>query len=303
MVQVALTYNYVYFGADGPHERRPVRSAGGPGGFTLIQEKSGGTLQTGDQFQIGIPLPQTQQVGTATYNFAFVNVSGGTPSGSQVSFDYLNPPPFVTVDTAPIVVLAVYVPPAGNGGGSGSGATIDSFNETSGSLFNDIFVSVAPDPGGGQTSEANNMGFVVTTTSQEVITALSPTSSEVVFDLWDMLEAPAPSTPPKFSVSGKNLTVGEGTSVIALAFYKAPPVPPPPTAQQVCNQTAQSLQQIITNRGPLLLVAQFAGIKASLEKCVSEGFLTQAFVNNLLTEYANIGESRNPPPVVGPPKV
>jgi hypothetical protein len=300
MAQVALTYNYVYFGADGPHERRPIRSPGGPGGFTLIQEKSGGTLQTGDRFLIGIPLPETQKVGTATYNFAFVNVSGGTPSGSLVSFDYLNPPPFVTVDTAPIVVLVVYVPPPGGSGVGGSGATIDSFDETTGSLFNDIFVSVAPDPGGAQTNEANNMGFVITSTSQEVITALSPTSSGVVFDLWDMLEAPAPSTPPKSSVAGKNLTVGEGTSVIALAFYK---VPPPLTAQQVCNETAQSLQQIITNRGPLLLVAQLAGIKASLEKCVSEGFLTQAFVNSLLTEYANIAESRNPPPVVGPPKI
>jgi hypothetical protein len=303
MAQVALTYNYVYFGASGPHERRPVRSPGGPGGFTLIQEKSGGTLQTGDQFLIGIPLPETQKVGTATYNFAFVNVSGGTPSGSQVSFDYLNPPPFVTVDTAPIVVLAVYVPTGGGGGGGGSGATIDSFDETTGSLFNDIFVSVAPDPGGAQTTEANNMGYVSTSTSQEVITTLSPTSSGVDFDQWAMLEASAATPPPKFTVSGENLTVGEGTSVIALAFYKVPPPPPPPTAQQVCNQTAQSLQQIITNRGPLLLVAQLAAIKASLEKCVSEGFLTQAFVNNLLTEYANIGESRNVPPPIGQPKI
>src|SRR5277367_207086 len=164
MAKVALTYNYVYFGASGPHERRPVRSSGGPGGFTLIQEKSGGTLQTGDQFAIGVPLPPTQPVGNATYNFAFVNVSGGTPSGNQVSFDNGNPPPYVTVDTAPIVVLVVYVPA---GGGRGrpvrdSGATIDSFDETTGSLFNDIFVSVAPDSGGAVTAAANNMGYVDT---------------------------------------------------------------------------------------------------------------------------------------------
>jgi hypothetical protein len=41
MAQVALTYSYVYLGAGGPHERRPVRTLGGPGGFELISQKSG----------------------------------------------------------------------------------------------------------------------------------------------------------------------------------------------------------------------------------------------------------------------
>src|SRR4029077_8858101 len=122
MVQVALTYSYVYFGAGGPHQRRPVRTPGGPGGFALISQKSGGTLQTGDQFQIGVPLPPTQLVNRVSYNFAFVNVSGGTPSGAQVSFDSANPPPFVTVASSPISVLIVYVPPLGGGGGGGSGS-------------------------------------------------------------------------------------------------------------------------------------------------------------------------------------
>src|SRR5580704_4814619 len=134
MAEVALTYSYVYFGASGPHERRPVRAPGGPGGFALISQKSGGTLQTGDQFQIAVPLPTTQVVNGVAYNFAFVNVSGGTPSGAQVSFDNANPPPFVTVESSPINVLVLYVPPPGGGVGPGdSGATIDSFDETTGS--------------------------------------------------------------------------------------------------------------------------------------------------------------------------
>ncbi len=288
MVEVALTYSYVYFGAAGPHERRPVRSPGGPGGFELISQKSGGTLQTGDQFQIGVPLPPTQLVNGVTYDFAFVNVSGGTPSGAQVSFDAETPPPFVTVASSPVNVLAVYVPrPGGNGGhGDGSGATIDSFDETTGGLFNDIFVSVEPDPGGVLTTSGNDLGFVDTTNSQEAITAITPTSSGVIFDLWRILLPPGPD-------AGRVLTVGKDVSVIALAFYKAPPAPSP--QQQACTQAVEFLQQIIRDHGPLLLPAQLNQVKASLERCVREHFLTQAFVDSLLAEYASIGESRNPP--------
>jgi len=293
MAQVPLTYDLVYFGANGPHERRPVRTGGGPGGFNLIATHSGGTLQTGDQFLIGIPLPATQTVGSATYSFAFVNVSGGTPSGSTVSFNPQQPPPFVTVANAPINVLAVYLPPAGSGNGGGSGATIDSFNETAGSLFNDVFVSVAPDPGGALTTSGNNMGYV-DTTNQEAITAISPTSpTGVIFDQWGVLEAPPAGNPPNHSVSGQTLTVGKGISVIALAFYKAPP--PPNPQQQACSQAVQFLQQIITDRGPLLTVTMYDELKTQLEKCVTERYLTQGFVDTLLQEYANIGENRNPP--------
>jgi len=192
MAEVALTYSYVYFAAPGPHERHPVRSPGGPGGFQLITQRSGGTLQTGDRFQLGVPLPPTQLVNRATYNFAFVNVSGGTPSGAQVSFDNANPPPSVTVASAPINVLAVYVPAGGGGGGGtgGSGTTIDSFDETTGGLFNDIFVSVGPDPGGELTTSGNDLGYVDTTNGQEGITAISPTSSGVIFDQWRILFPP-----------------------------------------------------------------------------------------------------------------
>ena len=53
MAQVPLTFNnYVSSGPSGPHERRPVRTPGGPGGLILIEQKSGGTLQR-RRFQIG----------------------------------------------------------------------------------------------------------------------------------------------------------------------------------------------------------------------------------------------------------
>jgi hypothetical protein len=292
MAQVTLTYSYVYFAAAGPHERRPVRSPGGPGGFQLISQRSGGTLQTGDQFQLGVPLPPTQLVNGATYTFAFVNVSGGTPSGAQVSFDNTNPPPFVTVASSPINVLTVYVP-AGGSGGSGTGApgaTIDSFDETTGSLFNDIFVSVAPDPGGALTTSGNDLGFVDTTNSDEAITAISPTSSGVIFDQWRSLLPPGPD-------AGRVLSVAKGHSVIALAFYKAPPGPSP--EQQTCNEAVQFLEQIIRNHGPLLLPAQLNQVTATLERCVREHLLSQAFVTDLLHQYATIGENRNPPVVPG----
>jgi hypothetical protein len=298
MAQVALTYSYVYFAAAGPHERRPVRTPGGPGGFEPISQKSGGTLQTGDQFQIGVPLPPTQLVNGVTFNFAFVNVSGGTPSGAQVSFDSANPPPYVTVASSPINVLVLYVPPPGrdgNGPPGGSGATIDSFDETTGGLFNDIFVSVAPDPGGALTTSGNNLGYVDTTNSQEAITAISPTSSGVIFDQWRILLPPSP-------VAGHVLTVGKGVSVIALAFYKAPPSPPPPSPeQQACRRAVEQLQKVINDRGlPRLLQTELTQIEATLERCVREHYLTQAFVDNLLAEYfATIRESGNAPPRPG----
>jgi hypothetical protein len=288
MAQVALTYSYVYFAAAGPHQRRPVRNPGGPGGFQLLSQRSGGTLQTGDQFQLGVPLPPTQLVNGTAYNFAFVNVSGGTPSGAQVSFDSTDPPPYVTVASLPIDVLVVYVPAGGSPGDGtgGSGATIDSFDETTGSLFNDIFVSVAPDLDGVLTASGNDLGFVDTTSSQEAITAISPTSSGVIFEQWHDLLPPGP-------VAGPVLAVGKDVSVIALAFYKAPP--PPSAEQQTCDQAVEFLQQIIRNHGPLLLQAQLNQVTATLERCVREHLLTQSFVTNLLHEYATIGESRNPP--------
>jgi hypothetical protein len=280
-----LTYNYVYFAASGPHQRQPTRTPGGPGGFNLIQTIPGGTLASGDQFVLGAQ-PATQMVGTQTYNFGFVNISGGTPSG-QISLESNTPPPLVQVGSAPIVVLVVYVPVGGGSKGPsspGSGATIDSFDETTGSLFNDTFVSVSPDPGGTLTHSGNFEGYV-DTTNAETIAALSPTSpTGVDFDQWVLLAGDAGA-----SIAKANLTVSKGDSVIALAFYKAPP--PPPPAEVACNDTVQDIQQRIKDKGPLFTPAEWAAVQKSLANCIKEGYVTQAQSKSLIAGYKGIALS------------
>jgi hypothetical protein len=283
-----LTYQYVYF-ASGPHSRQP-RASSGPGGFTLIQSLPGGTLSNGDTF-VASPQPASQTVGANVYPFAFVNVSGGTPAG-QTSLKAAVPAPSVTVGTQNIVVLVVYAPTGGSGGPN-TGATIDSFDMATGSLFNDTFVKVSPDPTGTLTTSGNVEGYVDTTSIAETITALSPTlPTGVDFVQWLTLPQSVSTSPA--------LAVGKGVSVSALAFYQTPPPLPPPNA---CQETVTGLQQIIDDGDrPLLTVAQFNAIKAQLEKCVQEGQVTQARVNQLITDYES-GLNRTTPPPSGPPKV
>jgi len=222
MPTVTVTYDYVYF-AGGPGRTRQPRPPSGPGGFTLIQTSPGGTQSTGNTF-IASPQPSAATVGGATYEFAFMDVTGGTPAG-QTSFNSNTPPPPVTVDDAPIVVLVVYVPTGGVGNGGGSGASIDSFDETTGQLFDDTFVSVSPNAGGPPTptTSGNVNGYVDTTNATETITALSPTSpTGVIFDKWVNLY---PESVTGITVAGASLTVNEGTSAYELAFYKAPAPP------------------------------------------------------------------------------
>jgi len=286
---VSVTYNYLYF-VSGPHQRQP-RSNGGSG-FASIQSLSGGQSATGLTFQPGV-LPGAEPVNGQSYKFAFVTVVGGTPvagGAAGATSTNANAPPAVVVGTAPIVVQVIYVP---SGGGPGppptdSGATIDSFDETTGALFSDTFVSVAPDPSGALTKSGNVEGYVDTWNSAETITALTPTSpTGVNFSRWVNLGPPAtPSSNPA-------LTVAKGSSVLALAFYDAPAIPIQSTTQAVCTQEADNLQLIITDRGPLLLVNQYNQVVAALEKCVAERYLTQAYVTNLETEYRNMAESRS----------
>jgi hypothetical protein len=146
----------------------------------------------------------------------------------------------------------VYVQTSGGGNGPDFGASIDSFNETTGQLFDDTFVSVSPDPGGPPpplTTSGNVNGYV-DTTNTEAITALSPTSpTGVVLDQWVLLYPQATYRlvggglkgitvvtvyPAGINVAGAVLTVNGSTSVYALAFYKAPPptTTPPLTACQ-----------------------------------------------------------------------
>lgn len=280
-----LTYAYVYF-ASGPHQRQPTRAPGGPGGFTLIQSLPGGTLSSGDTF-VASPQQSSKMVGGNSFPFAFMNVSGGTPGG-QTSFDANVPPPAVTVGAQNIVVLVVYAP-TGGGGPGGSGATIDSFNTTTGSLFNDTFVSVSPDPTGTLATSGNVEGFVATNNA-ETITALSPTSpTGVDFIEWVTLL-------PQGVSNSAALAVAKGVSLSALAFYKAPVVTPP--VPNVCQETFNSLQQIVNDGDkPRLLPAQFNAIKAQLEQCVAQGKLKQAAVTQLINAYiAGLNQPTPPGP-------
>jgi hypothetical protein len=269
---------------------------------------SGGTLQTGDTFAASAQ-PQTMSEGGGgislkpieTFVFAFMNVSGGTPAGqsipSSVSSSQSNVPPApVTVGSAPIVVLVVYVQTGGGGGvAGGSGASIDSFDEVTGGLFSDTFVTVAPDPGGPPpplTTSGNVDGWVATTNT-ETISALTPTSpTGVVFDYWLLLypqvtyrlEAGLSGVtdvtvyPAGIGVSGANLTVNSGTSVYALAFYKAAPAPPPLTT---CQELLKNWEALEPKTDLVLLAyyeeklsacpgAQYAAVVAQIKALIQE---------------------------------
>ncbi len=238
------TYNYVYFAA-GPHQRQP-RVNSGPGGFTQIQSGSYGGYSPGDLFTPPpVPQPYTPEGPDGpAYQFAFANYLGVTATDP-------NSLPTVTVGTDPINVLAVYVPIGGDTVGPPEyGATIDSFDEVTQALFDDTFVTVSPATPEGPLSNAyvNEFGYVDTTDSTEAITALSPTSpTGVDFDYWLLLYPQVsfriervggvfetiPVYPAGITVDGAILTVDSGTSVSALAFYKAPPVTPPTTCEEL----------------------------------------------------------------------
>jgi hypothetical protein len=220
-----LTTQYVYFGSSGAHTRQP-RATTSYGGFSPIPglNPSGtATLTTGTTFQAG-PVEGSLTIGGIEYVFAFQSVSGLT-DGAQTSFVAATPPTAGTVGTAAVLVMVVYVP-QGGGGGNGSGAVIDAYNESTGSLVDNDFVSVSPDPGGALTTEANVDGWVDTTGAGYTLTADHPNigpyaalPTSPLFVQWVVLENP---TPPLSLVSGASLTPGKGQSVYALAFYKNP---------------------------------------------------------------------------------
>jgi hypothetical protein len=223
-----LTTQYVYFGSSGGHTRQP-RATPSYGGFTPIPglNPSGtATLATSTPFQPG-PAEATLTVGALNLAFAFTSVSGCT-EGGLTSFVASTPPPVGTVGANPILVLYVYVPVGGGGGAGSTGAVIDAFNETTGSLVDNSFVTVSPDSGGSLTNEANVDGWVDTDDSAFTITADHPNigaymalPTSATFVQWVDLLDPAP---PTTLISGANLTPGEKETVYALAFYKNPAV-------------------------------------------------------------------------------
>jgi len=292
---VSVSYNYVYFGSIGKHQRQPRTITSD--GFTTISSQTGDQSATGLTFKPG-QLPSKQMIGQATYNFSFVTITGGSTTASGpptgvTSTDFMNPPS-VVVQTAPIVVLVVYVPIGGPCTGPcppGSGATIDAFDETTGTLFNDTFVKVAPDSNDALTTSGNVYGYVDTTSSAETITAQTPTSpTGVNFSRWVQLE------PSAATASGAAFLVGKGVSSIALAFYDAPPpgivVQTPKT---VCEQELASLNQVTMDRGPLLTITMYNNVKATLQKCVLQHYLTQAQVTAAENGYLNMVKTRNMP--------
>jgi len=166
-------------------------------------------------------------VGSQTFVFAYVSVSGCT-EGGLVSFVAGTPPPVGTVGTNPILVLVVYVPVGGPIGVGDPGAVIDAFNVTTGALLDNDFVVVTPDPGGTLTNEANVDGWVDTVSSGYTITADHPNigpymalPTNAVFEQWVDLTNPSP---PTSLISGANLTPAAGVTVYALAFYSNPAV-------------------------------------------------------------------------------
>ena len=157
-----------------------------------------------------------------TFDFSFMTVSGGsqTPGGPPVgltSFDSSNPPPPVFIGSAPINVVVVYVATGSGGAGNGTGATIDEFDQTTGQLINDTFVTVTPDPDGTLTASGNVEGFVATVNAEEIVALPTTSPTGVNFVEWVKLGPPAETS------ASPTLAVGSAQSVLALAFYQAPP--------------------------------------------------------------------------------
>lgn len=214
---------FVFFGSSGSHTRQP-RSVTTYGGFTPIPGYPGviETPTTGSQWNTlqSPPLPG--------YVFAFTNLSGCT-NGPQTTFS-AGTSLSGDVGNDDIVELHVYVPAGGVNGPGSSAAVIDAFDATTGSLVDNDFVKVSPDPTGTLTTQANVDGWVPTDSSY-TITADHPNigpyqalSTSATFDQWVELTDP---NPPTSLISGANLTPANGETVYALAFYTDPVAAPP----------------------------------------------------------------------------
>jgi hypothetical protein len=216
----AVTYNYVTFRA-GSHQRQPTRT--GPGGFTVLQSNSGGSPTSGTFAAPSPPKTISIVAPPETFDFSFMTVSGGSqtlggPPVGLTSFDSSNPPPPVFVGNTPINVVVVYVATGGGSTGNGTGATIDEFDQTTGQLINDTFVTVTPDPDGTLAASGNVEGFVATMNAEEIVAL--PTTSPTGVDFVDWVKL----GPPAERSASPTLAVGSAQSVLALAFYQAPPV-------------------------------------------------------------------------------
>ena len=231
---ITLTYKYVYFGSSGSHQRQP-RTINATGGFTLLKTQSTpNALSPGDVLQIQQPV--TPWPSQPTLNLAFVTVNGGSLVNNGLPAtvtwtDFANPATPIHVLDAPISILVVYVPAGGGCGAppcppaSDWGATIDSYDETKESLFDDNFVKVTPDDRDGSLTTSGNVdGYVDTTKSAETITAVSPTTQfdNIPPDRGDKFSRWLLLGPSTTTSSAPALTVGKQVSLTALAIYDSP---------------------------------------------------------------------------------
>jgi hypothetical protein len=271
------TLTVVSYGVSGSHSRQPRSGPAGTltpiGNYSKVLDSnlaSGATLSFPAEL-----MPATLTAGSTKYTFAFANVSGGA-GGSQTSTT-AGSLGSVTVGSNPINIVVVYLP-VGGGGCSGpcpagpTGATIDQFDEATGTLLSDTFVQVTPAT---LSSGANTSGWVPTSSAVQ-ISAWSQTSpSNVAFDKWVTVSGSG-------TISGANLSLTAGQSINALALYTPMPAGSRPVNPQTCAGLLTTFKSSPAPSGVRMTTAaceQVAGnVRASLAACLTAGYVTPAQV-------------------------
>jgi hypothetical protein len=83
--------------------------------------------------------------------------------------------------------------------------------------------------------------------------------------------------------------VPQNGSPSALAFYRAPP-----PEQTQCAKAYTGLQQVINDCGPALPTGVYQSLEQSLQRCVTDRYLTQAEVTSLESEYMHLWTDCHP---------
>lgn len=112
----------------------------------------------------------------ATANFLFWSAGDGTDGQTTTS-----PTLSTTVGTAPLTVVAWYLP-VGGGSGTGTGYVIDAFSDALNDFVDDDFVTVSPD--GSLTSDANVVGWVPTGNAEELKAVPGSIHTGETFEHW-----------------------------------------------------------------------------------------------------------------------
>ena len=174
------------------------------------------------------------------YPLAFISVSGSanghfiitgypnpvyipTPSDPPPDFD--TPPPhtdqifiFHVAKDSDLTISVWFLPASGPG--TGTRAYIDSFNVDTGQFFYDSniandFVTISPDAG--LTTDANDLGFVPTASTETI------TSHEQILGIpflnWTVMSSSSDTEETKPVVNGKDMKVYANTTVAAIAFF------------------------------------------------------------------------------------